>query len=137
MADCWPQHLAGSAGGLTFLGGAGDFDAKGAIRYLDALKPQVPGTISNLASALAIEGCELADVIRLKVFYKSDGSRDEWELLATLARHFADDPLPAITLHPVPLQPFSGQEVQAQAIAMRGWRGNADLRVVTGDVPTR
>jgi len=144
MADAnwkWPisgqQNLAGTAGRLTFVGGAGDFDAQGAIRHPDALKPQVPGAMSNLAAALAIEGCELGDVARLKVFYKSDGSRDEWEILGALVRHFEQDPLPAITLHPVPLQPFSGQELQIQAIAMRGWRSNADHRVVTGDVPAK
>lgn len=132
-----PQCLAGTAGRLTFVGGAGDFDAQGAIRHPDALKPQIPGTVTNLVAALGIEGCELADVVRLKVFYKSDGSRDEWEILAALARHFQEDPLPAITLHPTPLQPFSGQELQAQAIAMRGWRSNADHRVVTGGVPAK
>jgi enamine deaminase RidA (YjgF/YER057c/UK114 family) len=137
----WPisgrQYLAGTAGRLTFVGGAGDFDARGAIRHPDALKPQIPGTISNLAGALAIEGCDLADVVRVKVFYKSDGSRDEWEILAALVHHFEQDPLPAITLHPVPLQPFAGQDLQVQVIAMRGWRSSSDHRVVTGDVPAK
>jgi enamine deaminase RidA (YjgF/YER057c/UK114 family) len=144
MADTnwkWPipgqQYLAGTAGRLTFVGGVGDFDAEGTIRHRGALKPQISGTIANLSAALAIEGCGLADVVRLKVFYKSDGSLDEWEILATLARHFEQDPLPALTLHPVPLQPFSGQELQVQAIAMRGWRSNADHRAVTGDVPAK
>jgi len=132
-----PQYLAGTAGRLTFVGGAGDFDAEGAIRHPDALEPQISGAMSNLAAALAIEGCEPADVLRLKVFYKSDGSRDEWEVFAALARHFDRDPLPAITLHPVPLQPFSGQELQVQAIAIRGWRNAGDHRSVTGDVPAK
>ena len=132
-----PQHLAGTAGGLSFVGGAGDFDARGTIRHPGDLEAQIPGTISNLASALAIEGCELADIVRLKVFYSSDGARDEWENLAALVRYFDRDPLPAVTLHPVPLQPFSGQELQAQVIAIRNWRSDADLRVVTGDVPVR
>jgi enamine deaminase RidA (YjgF/YER057c/UK114 family) len=132
-----PQNLAGTAGRLTFVGGAGDFDAKGAIRHPSDLDGQLRGTLENLTTALAIEGCGLADVLRLKVFYKSDGSRDEWELLAALANQFDGDPLPAITLHPVPLQPFIGQELQAQAIAMRGWRNDADIRVVAGTVPAR
>lgn len=132
-----PQYLAGSAARLTFVGGAGDFDARGRIRHPGDLEAQLGGTFSNLAAALAIEGCGLADILRLKLFYKSDGSRDEWELMAAVAGHFDKDPLPAITLHPVPLQPFSGQELQAQAIAMRGWRSDAGLRVVTGDVPAR
>jgi enamine deaminase RidA (YjgF/YER057c/UK114 family) len=133
-----PQQLAGTAGRLSFVGGAGDFDAKGKIRHPDDLDAQIPGTLANIAAALAIEGCGLADILRLKIFYKGDGSRDEWEILAALLRHFEQDPLPAITLHPVPLQPFAGQALQAQAIAMRGWRGHApDLRVVTGEVPSK
>jgi enamine deaminase RidA (YjgF/YER057c/UK114 family) len=133
-----PQHVAGTAGRLSFVGGAGDFDAKGAIRHPDNLDAQVPGTIANIAAALAIEGCGLADILRLKVFYKGDGARDEWEVLAAIAKHFDRDPLPAITLHPVPLQPFAGQALQAQAIAMRGWRDHApDFRTVTGEVPAR
>ena len=51
-----PQHLAGTAGGLTFVGGAGDFDARGAVRHPGDLEAQHRGTIENLAAALAIEG---------------------------------------------------------------------------------
>ncbi len=133
-----PQHLAGTAGRFSFVGGAGDFDAKGKIRHPEDLLAQIPGTIANIAAALAVEGCGLGDILRLKVFYKSDGSRDEWEVLAALAKHFERDPLPAITLHPVPLQPFAGQALQAQAIATRGWRDHAtDFRVVTGEAPAK
>jgi len=133
-----PQAVAGTAGRLSFVGGAGDFNAVGAIRHPNDLDAQIPGTMANIAAALAIEGCGLADILRLKVFYKSDGSRDEWEVLAAIATHLERDPLPAITLHPVLLQPFTGQALQVQAIAMRGWRDHApDFRVVTGEVPTR
>jgi enamine deaminase RidA (YjgF/YER057c/UK114 family) len=132
-----PQTLAGSAGRLSFVGGAGDFDAKGAIRHAGDLEGQLQGTLANLIMALAIEGCGLADILRLKVFYKGDGARNEWELLAALAGRLEQDPLPAITLHPVPLQPFAGQELQVQAIAMRGWRADSDVRTVSGVVPAR
>ncbi len=134
----WPiegrQQLAGSAGELSFVGGAGDFDARGLIAHAGDLAGQLPGTMRNLAAALAIEGCDLSDILRLKVFYKSDGGIDEGTLLAALARHFAADPLPAITLHPVPLQPFAGQALQAQAIAKRGWR-RAGFRLHAGEAP--
>lgn len=134
--DCPPQQLAGTAGQLAFVGGAGDFDGRGRIRHPSDLDAQIPGTISNLAVALAIEDCSLADILRLKIFYQGDGSHDEWKILAVLAGHFDRDPLPAITLHPVPLQPFPGQALQAQAIAARGWRErSAEVRVSTGEVP--
>jgi enamine deaminase RidA (YjgF/YER057c/UK114 family) len=132
-----PQYLAGSAGRLSFVGGAGDFDAKGRIAHPGDPEAQLRGTFANLRAALAIEGCGLADVMRLKLYYRSDGSRDEWQLMAAVAAQFEQDPLPAMTLHPVPLQPFAGQELQAQAIAMRGWRTDAGMRVATGEVPAR
>ncbi|MGI9659532.1 MAG: RidA family protein, partial [Gaiellaceae bacterium] len=44
-------------------------------------------------------------------------------------------PPPVMTLNPVPLQPWPGQEIQLQAIALRGWRRDADVRVVTSPVP--
>ncbi len=134
----WPiegrQQLAGTAGELSFVGGAGDFDSRGKIAHPGDLTAQLPGTMQNLAAALSIEGCGLSDIVRLKVFYKSDGSVDEGGLLGALAKHFTGDPLPAITLHPVPLQPFAGQAIQVQAIAKRGWR-NGEYRVSTGEAP--
>jgi enamine deaminase RidA (YjgF/YER057c/UK114 family) len=135
----WPiaqtQNIAGTAGRLTFVGGGGDFDAEGAIRHPGDFERQIHGTLSNVGAALAIEGCGLADIVRLKIYYKSDGTRDEWEIIASLAHAFDKDPLPAITLHPTPLQPFPGQELQAQAIAIRGWRDDTELQSVAGEVP--
>ena len=56
------HHLAASAGCLTFVGGAGDFDERGAIHHPDDLFSQVPGTVNNIADALAVELCEPADI---------------------------------------------------------------------------
>ncbi len=141
------HFISASAAHLTFVGGAGDFDGQGTIRHPGDLEGQVEGAMSNLAAALAAESCGLGDVVRLKVFYRSaaddggadrdDGVAAEWALLARLAAAFEDDPLPAISLLPVPLQPFAGQELQVQAIAQRGWRGFDDIRVVSEPAPER
>jgi enamine deaminase RidA (YjgF/YER057c/UK114 family) len=142
-AEAWrlpivrPHRVAGTADWLTFVGGAGDFDGQGRIRHPGDLEKQITGALENLAAALAIEGCGLPDVVRLKAFYRSDGARDEWGVMSRLAVAFDADPLPAISLLPVPLQPFAGQEVQLQAIAIRGWRGGAATRAVTAEAPTR
>lgn len=131
------HRVAGSAGGFVFVGGAGDFDHRGLIRRKGDFDAQLQGSMENLASALAIENAALRDIVRLKAFYKSDGNRDEWAVLAALARHFEADPLPAISLIPVPLQPFDGQELQVQAIAIRNWRDDAGIRVAADEVPAR
>jgi enamine deaminase RidA (YjgF/YER057c/UK114 family) len=142
-AEAWrlpvgrPHSVAGTVDWLTFVGGAGDFDGQGRIRHPGDLDAQISGALENLAVALAIEGCDIADVVRLKGFYRSDGTRDEWDVMSRLAAAFDADPLPAISLLPVPLQPFAGQELQLQAMAIRGWRGGAATRVATAEAPER
>ena len=79
------HHLAGSAGRLCFVGGAGDFDRNGVIRHAGVLPEQIIGAISNLSASLTVESCTLGDVVRLKAFYRSDGSVNEWEVLARIA----------------------------------------------------
>jgi enamine deaminase RidA (YjgF/YER057c/UK114 family) len=133
----WPidgvHHVSGTAGGLTFVGGAGDFDDRGAIRNPGDLDRQIAGAVANIADALVAESCGLGDVVRLKVFFSSQ--IDDWEVIAKLAAHFPDDPMPAISTVPEPLQPFDGQVIQIQAIACRHWRQGADIRVATRPVP--
>lgn len=113
MANSWrlpipaAHHLSASAGALSFVGGAGDFDASGRIRHWGDFDAQVEGAMENLAKALAAETCTLGDVVRLKAHYTAE--RDDWEVIAALARYFKADPMPAISTMPEALQPFSGQ----------------------------
>ena len=129
----WPSgrvhHVSASAGPLTFVGGAGDFDNTGAIRNPGDLEAQLEGVIANIAHALEAESCTLADVVRLHVYYSHD--TDDWQVVAKLAALVPGDPLPVIATIPEPFQPFPGQLVQIQAVARRGWRSGADTRVVT------
>ena len=129
-----PHHQAASAGALTFVGGAGDFDAGGAIRSPDDLAAQISGTIANIASALEVEHSTLGDIVRLKAFYTADA--DDWDIIAALVKELPDDPQPVISIVPEPLQPFPGQSVQVQAIAKRGWRQGSDIRFTHRPVPT-
>ena len=130
-----PHRIAGRAGDYLFVGGAGDFDDAGGIRSPGDLAAQVAGALGNIAAALDSEGCSLTDVIRLKAFYLSDGSVDEWSVLAAISNAAGGDPPPAITANPVPMQPWPGQLVQIQAIASKGWREHPQTRAVLDDVP--
>jgi enamine deaminase RidA (YjgF/YER057c/UK114 family) len=87
---------AGSAGCLSFVGGAGDFDDTGRIRHPGDLDAQIVGAVANLAEALATELCSLEDVVRLKAFYTAD--RDDWDVIAALAPRFATDPLNTVEI---------------------------------------
>jgi len=125
------------AGLLVFIGGAGDFDDHGLIVHPGDFDAQMTGAIANVAANLALRGYGLADVFRLKAFYKSEGRRDSWPVLAELRRAFDWELAPAITLQPMPLQAFEDQEIQLQVIAAKGWRDNADLRTIEAPVPDR
>ncbi|MCA1386358.1 MULTISPECIES: Rid family hydrolase [unclassified Bradyrhizobium] len=127
------HNLSASAGALSFVGGAADFDTAGRILNPGDLNKQIEGAVTNMAEALASESCTLDDVVRLKAHYTADC--DDWEVIAALARFFKADPMPAISTVPEPLQPFSGQTIQIQAIAQRGWRTHSDVRAVPRPVP--
>ena len=130
-----PHDVSGSAGGLAFVGGAGDFDATGAIRHPGDLVAQLAGALDNADAALEIEGATLADAVRLKLFYAPDRGMDEWRILAAVHARVGRRPAPAVTANPTPLQPFENQLVQIQAIARKGWRESRDVRTVSGPVP--
>lgn len=127
------HQLSASAGKLSFVGGVGDFDGNGQIRRPGDLEGQIEGAVSNMAYALAAESCSLDDVVRIKAHHTSDV--DDWDIMAALARHFQSDPMPAISVMAEPMQPFSGQVIQLQVIAQRGWRKSSDIRVAHRPVP--
>ena len=133
----WPtdhvHHVSGTAGPLTFVGGAGDFDSAGAIRNPGDLDAQVEGALANVSDALEAESCTFDDVVRLHIYYTDE--RDDWHVIARVASFLPQQPLPVISTVPEPLQPFSGQVVQIQAIAKRGWRSGSDIRVATRRAP--
>ena len=129
------QMLAASAGALSFVGGAGDFDATGTIRHPGDLARQLGGALANLETALAAEACGLDDVMRVKAFYSVDAGLDEWQVRRAIASRFTLSPAPCISLLPVPMQPFAGQRVQVQAIARRGFRAAAIVRHASRAVP--
>jgi enamine deaminase RidA (YjgF/YER057c/UK114 family) len=122
----------------VFIGGAGDFDPDGSIRHPGDLAAQVPGAVANLQAALAGEGVGIGDVVRLKVYFSPGLGFDEWALRAAIQNLPAFDPLdplPAISFLPVPLQPFEGQAIQIQAIAIAGWRRERRAHALTRAVP--
>jgi enamine deaminase RidA (YjgF/YER057c/UK114 family) len=130
--------VAARTGQTVFVGGAGDFDKDGRIRHPGDLRAQIDGTISNLQAALALEGATVADGVRFKVYYTPANGMDEWAVRAAIQNHgaFASlDPLPALSMMPVPLQPFEGQAVQIQAIAIVGWRHGPRAHAISRAVP--
>ena len=95
----WPidhvHQVSGTAGALTFVAGAGDFDSSGAIGHPGDLDAQIAAAVANIADALASESCSLADIVRVKAFFTADV--DDWHVIARLASLLPDDPMPAIS----------------------------------------
>jgi len=135
LATRHPHRLAGSAGPLRFVGGAADLDPSGRIRHPGDRAEQIRGSLARADEALAAVGCGLHDAMRLKVFYKSDGDVNEWDVLASIVELLDADPLPVVSLVPVPMQPFEGQSIQVQVMAQPGWRALDDIRFVSAPVP--
>ena len=125
------HNVCASAEGLSFVGGAGDFDSAGNLRNPGDIARQITGTIENIAAALHQEHCSLADAVRVKVFYTPADNCDEIAIVQALQEAFPDEPSPVISTLPVPLQPFKGQEIQVQVIAVRNWRTTGDFQVET------
>jgi enamine deaminase RidA (YjgF/YER057c/UK114 family) len=128
------HNLIASAGPLTFIGGAGDFDSNGDIRNSD-LVDQIQGSLENIAALLPAENCSMDDVVKIKAYYTPDDELNEWEILAQIANAFTQSPLPVISTVPIPMQPFDHQLIQIQVIAQRKWRSLDDIRVHKDPVP--
>ena len=123
-----PHNLIGSAGIITFIGGAGDFDHAGGIRSMDLLS-QIEGSLENISQTLPVEFCTMDDVVKVKAYYTPDDSVSEWQVIAQIANAFKTKPLPVISTVPVPMQPFQNQKIQLQVMAQRHWRSLSDVRV--------
>jgi enamine deaminase RidA (YjgF/YER057c/UK114 family) len=129
-----PHNLIASAGPITFIGGAGDFDHSGSIRNTDTIS-QVQGSLENIAQLLPAENCSMDDVVKIKAYYTPDDTITEWEILAQIANTFKTNPLPVISTVPVPMQPFANQRIQIQVMAQRNWRNLSDVRVHEDPIP--
>ena len=84
------QNVCASAGALSFVGGAGDFDAAGTLRNPGDITRQITGTVENIAAALHQEHCSLADAVRVKAFYTPADSCDEIAIVQALQEAFPD-----------------------------------------------
>lgn len=68
-----PRSLVTKAGGLVFVGGQVARDENGAV-ITGGIEAQTRQTMKNVAGALALAGCTLADVVKTMVWL--DDARD-------------------------------------------------------------
>ena len=99
-------------GRMIFIGGQVDLDMDANQLNPGDLHAQAARSMVHVATLLAEAGAEMADLVKLTVFYVSDGSVDETDLLDRLADEMGDvqGPGPAITLVPLEALVFPGME---------------------------
>jgi enamine deaminase RidA (YjgF/YER057c/UK114 family) len=114
-----------TCGAMIFIGGQIDFNDKGEQLNPGDLEKQTVHSMQNVGKALESAGASLSDLVKLSVYYRSDGAVDETDLLALLASCLptGTGPGPVVTLIPLPELSFAGMEIEIDGIAMRDQNG--------------
>ena len=112
-------------GPLVFVGGQVDLDPEGRQLNAGDLDRQAASAVAHVKTVLAGAEAEACDLVKLTVFYVSDGRVNETDLLDHLAACLGplNGPGPAITLIPLQGLAIPGMEIEIDAIAMRGPNG--------------
>ncbi len=112
-------------GPFVFVSGQVDLDQTGAVRNAGDLSAQCASSIAHLGNVLAEAGADFGDLVKLTVFYASDGGVHEGDLLDRIADGLGpvEGPGPAVMLIPLPVLALPGMVFEIEAIAMRDLNG--------------
>ena len=123
----WPVHVSHKhgvrCGEMIWVGGQVDITSEGAVNNPYELAIQVTNSIGSFERVLKELRCDLADLVKLLCFYVNDGSVDEGEFLAMVAKALPAGSRPAITAVPVPYLAYPGMIVEIEGYAMRAETG--------------
>lgn len=124
-----------TCGSMLFLGGQVDFDTAGNQLNPGDLRTQAVRCMAHIGEVLESAGATLSDLVKLSVYYNSDGTVDESALLDDLAGCLADfeGPGPVVTLIPLEKLSFEGMEIEIDGIAMRDPNGQRLARTAAWD----
>jgi enamine deaminase RidA (YjgF/YER057c/UK114 family) len=112
-------------GPFIFVAGQVDLNADARMVNPGDLMAQATNAVAHVKSVLAGGRAEAEDLVKLTVFYVSDGSVDETGLLDHLAACLGpmNGPGPAVTLIPLADLAYPGMEIEIEALAMRDPNG--------------
>lgn len=110
---------------FVFVAGQVDLDERTRVRHPGDLLAQATGAMEYVARVLAGAGADLADLVKLTVFYVSDGRVDEDGLLRHLAGCLGPlpGPGPAVTAVPLPVLAYPDMLIEIEGITMRHANG--------------
>jgi enamine deaminase RidA (YjgF/YER057c/UK114 family) len=116
---------------FIFVAGQVDLDERTKVRHPGDLAAQATGAMAYLGRVLAGAGADMGDLVKLTVFYLSDGSIDEDDLLRHLGGCLGplSGPGPAVTAVPLPGLAYPGMLIEIEGIAMRHPNGQRLGRV--------
>jgi enamine deaminase RidA (YjgF/YER057c/UK114 family) len=116
---------------FIFVAGQVDLDERTKVRHPGDLAAQATGAMAYLGRVLAGAGADMGDLVKLTVFYLSDGSIDEDDLLRHLGGCLGplSGPGPAVTAVPLPGLAYPGMLIEIEGIAMRHPNGQRLARV--------
>lgn len=106
---------------FVFVAGQVDLDERTRVRHPGDLRAQATGAMEYVAHVLAGAGADMADLVKLTVFYVSGGTVDEDDLLRHLAGCLGphSGPGPAVTAVPLPVLAYPDMRIEIEGIAMR------------------
>lgn len=106
---------------FVFVAGQVDLDERTRVRHPGDLRTQATGAMEYVARVLAGAGADMADLVKLTVFYVSDGTVEEDGLLEHLAGCLGplSGPGPAVTAVPLPVLAYPDMLIEIEGIAMR------------------
>jgi len=125
-----PYSMGVRAGDMIILAGQVDMKGNGEVQHPNDLYAQTEVSVGHIKRILGELGADCEDIVKLVVFYKTDGSVDEDAYRAEIAKQvgIVDSPI-AIGFVPLSHLAYPGMMVEIDTYAMRRKDGNRITKV--------
>jgi len=114
-----PYSMGVRHGETIVLSGQVDMSGNGIVEHPGDLDAQTEASIGHVRRILGELGAELGDLVKLVVFYRTNGSLDE-DAYAARIGGLMENARPTVTFVPLPALAYPGMMVEIDAYAMRG-----------------
>jgi enamine deaminase RidA (YjgF/YER057c/UK114 family) len=126
-----PYSMGVRQGEIIMLAGQVDMEGDGIVRNPGDLDTQTGVSIGHIGKILSEMGAGMDALVKLVVFYKTDGGVDEDAYRARIGALLGGGARPAIAFVPLPVLAYPGMMVEIDAYAMLGEGGEALARATS------
>jgi enamine deaminase RidA (YjgF/YER057c/UK114 family) len=109
-------------GEMIYVGAQVPRNSEGVVLNPGDIIGQSELVMDNLARVLGEFGASLDDTVKFNIYYRGDGTVDDWRRAAEVRAAYFSEPGPAATGLPLPLLP-DGEMVRMEVMAMLGENG--------------